>query len=95
MENRRVGVAERQIRDRAAESLVEIADLEVRPMFSGFGFYLGDLLVAAAWNGAFRLRYREARRWVYKSVDPAAVDDPQLLVMLVRQRAEQLSRELA
>lgn len=30
MENPRVGVAEREIRDRAAKSLVEIADLEVR-----------------------------------------------------------------
>ncbi len=64
-------------------------------MFSGFGFYLGEVLVAAAWNGAFRLRYREAGRWVYEPVDPEAVDDPQALVMLMRQRAEQLSRELA
>lgn len=88
-----MGVVERAIRDRAAETLVEIPDLEVRSMFSGFGFYIDGLLVAAAWDGAFRLRYREGGHWRYKAVDDTAVDDSRVLVPLVRERAEQLSGE--
>lgn len=88
-----VGAVEREIRDRAAESLVEIADLDVRPMFSGFGFYVDGLLTAAAWDGAFRLRYREHGHWIYRAVDDAAVDEPSTLVVLVRDRVEELSRE--
>lgn len=88
-----MGVAERQIRDRAADSLAEMADLDVRPMFGGFGFYTGGLLVAAAWDGAFRLRYREGGRWNYRPVEPAALDDPRVLGALVRERSEQLARE--
>jgi TfoX/Sxy family transcriptional regulator of competence genes len=88
-----VGAVERDIRDRAAESLIELRDLEVRPMNSGFGFYLDGLLVAAAWDGAFRLRYRTGSRWVYNAVDEAAIDDPNVLVRLVSERAEQLSQE--
>lgn len=82
-----MGLVERGIRDRAAESLVEIPDLDVRAMFSGFGFYVDGLLVAAAWDGAFRLRYREDGHWRYKAVDDAAVDDPRVLVPLVLARA--------
>lgn len=90
-----MGQVERDIRDRAAESLAEIADLDIRPMFSGFGFYVDGLLTAAAWDGAFRLRYREHRHWIYKSVDDAAGGDPSTLVAMVRDRANQLSRETA
>lgn len=89
-----VGAVERQIRERAVESLVQIPTLAVRSMFSGFGFYVDGLLVAAAWDAAFRLRYREGGRWVYKPVNEATLDDPSVLVPLVRERAEQLSREL-
>lgn len=81
---------EREIRDRASETLIEMRELEVRRMFSGFGFYLNGLLVAAAWDGAFRLRYREGNRWVYKAVPEGAVDDPGVLVPLVRERAQRL-----
>ena len=62
-------------------------------MFSGFGFYIDGLLVAAAWDGAFRLRYREGGRWNCRPVEPATLDDPMVLVALVRERAEHLARE--
>jgi TfoX/Sxy family transcriptional regulator of competence genes len=88
-----MGLVEREIRDRAAETLVEMPDLEVRHMFSGFGFYLKGLLVAAAWDGAFRLRYRERGRWVYKAVPKAAIDDPQVLIPMLRDRADCLLDE--
>ncbi len=86
-EDERVGDVEREIRDRVADSLAEISDLDVRRMFSGFGFYVAGILVAAAWDEAFRLRYREDGRWVYKPVDEALVDDPSRIVPLVRNRA--------
>jgi hypothetical protein len=88
-----VGHDERAIRDRAVETLLEIPDLQVRAMFSGFGFYIDGLLVAAAWHGDFCLRYREDGHWRYKAVDDAIVDDPYVLVPLVRERAEALARE--
>jgi TfoX N-terminal domain len=88
-----MGAVEVEIRDRAAETLAEIERLDVRRMFGGFGFYVDGLLVAAAWEGAFRLRYREDGHWVYRPVDGSAVDDPSLLVGLVRDRVAQLSGE--
>lgn len=91
VENVRVGAAERLVRDRAADSLAEVARLELRQMFGGFGFYVDGLLVAAAWDGAFRLRYREDGHWVYKPVDDSVIDEPSILVSLVRDRAEKLS----
>ncbi len=90
-----MGIVEREIRDRATDSLAEMTKLDVRPMFSGFGFYDDGLLVAAAWDGAFQLRYREGDRWKYRPVDPAAIDDPVALVELVRERSVQLAREPA
>lgn len=88
-----MGDVEREIRDRVVDSLAEISDLDVRRMFSGFGFYVDGILVAAAWGDAFRLRYREDGRWVYKTVDDALVDDPSRIVPLVRNRADELGRE--
>ena len=90
-----MGIVEREIRDRAIDSLAEMPRLDVRPMFSGFGFYDDGLLVAAAWDGAFQLRYREDGRWTYRPVDPAAIDDPAALVALVRERGAQLARDPA
>ncbi len=92
-DNGHVGIAERQIRDRAEDSLAEMPSLDVRPVFSGFGFYLDGILVAAAWEGAFRLRYREDGRWIYRPVEPATLDNPMALVALVRERAHHLARE--
>jgi hypothetical protein len=88
-----MGEVERLVGDRAADALGEIERLDVRPMFSGFGFYIDGLLVAAAWEGAFRLRHREDGHWKYKAVDDAIVDEPSALVPLVLARAEALSRE--
>lgn len=88
-----MGASERRIRDRAAEALGEISKLDVRPMFSGFGFYVDGLLVAAAWDSAFQLRYGRGGRWVYEPVNDSLVDDPSVLVALVRDPAEQLSWE--
>jgi hypothetical protein len=88
-----VGAAERLVRDRAADSLGEIAGLDVRQMFGGFGFYVDGLLVAAAWDAAFRLRHRENGHWVYKPVDDSVIDEPSTLVSLVRARVEELSAE--
>jgi TfoX/Sxy family transcriptional regulator of competence genes len=86
-----VGAAERAVRDRVAETLAEIERLEIRPMFSGFGVYVDGLLVAAAWRGAFCLRHREDAHWVYRPVDDELLDDPDLLVPLVRRRVAVLS----
>ena len=60
-------------------------------MFSGFGFYVGGVLVAAAWQGAFRLRHRVDDRWIYEPVDDSLLDDPRLLVPMVLDRAAALS----
>lgn len=92
-DNETVGDVERDLRDRAEDSLAELDRLEVHRLFSGFGFYLDGLLVAAAWNGAFRLRHREDGHWVYKAVEDSVVDDPAALAALVRGRAEELSKD--
>lgn len=68
-----MGRTEAAIRDRAADALPEFEHLEVRRMFSGFGFYINGLLVAAAWDGAFRLRHHDHGAWVYKAVDESAI----------------------
>lgn len=86
-----MGAVERDIRDRAVESLAEMTNLDVRPMFSGFGFYLDGLLVAAAWDGAFRLRHRRERHWIYEPVDTETLEDPSLLVPMVQRQAAVLA----
>ena len=86
-----MGAIERCLRDRVADTLAEIEHLDVRPMFSGFGFYVDGLLVAAAWDRAFRLRHRTGGHWIYQPVDEALLDDPDLLVPLVRDRFAALS----
>lgn len=90
-----VGTVERAIADRAQDSLAELSHLEVRPLFSGFGFHVDGVLVAAAWEGAFRLRHHEGSRWIYHPVDDALVDDPGRLVPLVRERAAALAQDPA
>lgn len=88
-----MGAVEKEFRDRAADSLAEVADLEVRRLFSGFGFYIDGLLVAAAWDGAFRLRHREDGHWHYRAVTDEMVDDPAALVPLVLARERALAQE--
>lgn len=88
-----MGAVEVEIRDRGADSLVEIERLDVRRLLGGFGFYIDGLLVAAAWDGAFRLRYREDGRWFYRPVDDSAIDESSILVARVRDRAAKRSQE--
>ncbi len=90
-----MGTTEDEIRDRAADALAEMADLDVRRMFSGWGFYCHGLLFAAAWDGEFRFRSRQDRRWVYDAVDPDLLEHPDLLVSAARDviaKLESLSR---
>jgi TfoX/Sxy family transcriptional regulator of competence genes len=88
-----VGAVERELRDRAADALVEVEHLEVRALFSGFGFYVDGTLTAAAWDGRFRLRYHEGGRWRYHAVADDLLDDPAVLVPLIRDRAAELSKD--
>ena len=86
-----VGTAARGVRDRAAGTLEEIEHLEIRPMFSGFGFYIDGILIGAAWEGHFQLRYHVEPRSIYEPVPDLLIDDPALLVPLVRDRAANLA----
>lgn len=86
-----MGAAEREVRDRAADTLEEIEHLQIRPMFSGFGFYIDGILVAAAWEGRFQLRHHVESRWIYEPVPDLVIDDPAFLVPLVRERAADLA----
>jgi hypothetical protein len=86
-----VGAVERVLRDRAADALGEINGLDVRPMFSGYGFYADGRLVAAAWDGRFRLRLRQSGRWVYHPVADELLDQPPTLIRMIRERAGSLS----
>jgi TfoX/Sxy family transcriptional regulator of competence genes len=40
-----------------------IEGLQVRRVFSGWGFYQRGLLFAAAWEGEFRFRTRQGHHW--------------------------------
>jgi TfoX/Sxy family transcriptional regulator of competence genes len=64
-----VGPAEDEIRIDAQDALGAIEGLEVRRVFSGWGFYRRGLLFAAAWEGEFRFRTRQGHRWVYEAAD--------------------------
>jgi hypothetical protein len=86
-----MGPVERELRDRVGDTLAEIAGLDIRPMFSGYGFYVDGLLVGAAWEGRFRLRHRTHGRWIYEPVDDALIDIPESLVPLFRERLAALS----
>jgi TfoX/Sxy family transcriptional regulator of competence genes len=79
-----VGHAEDEIRLDAEEALGGIDVLEVRRMFSGWGFYSRGLLFAAAWEGEFRFRTRQDGHWVYEIVDPQLLDQPEDLVRAAR-----------
>jgi hypothetical protein len=79
-----VGHAEDEIRLDAEEALGGIDVLEVRRMFSGWGFYSRGLLFAAAWEGEFRFRTRQDGHWVYEIVDRQLLDQPEDLVRAAR-----------
>jgi TfoX/Sxy family transcriptional regulator of competence genes len=88
-----VGTTEDEIRDRAADALAEMTGLDVRRMFSGWGFYCRGLLFAAAWDGEFRFRSRQDGRWIYESVDPELLRTPDLLVSSARDVLAKLELE--
>lgn len=79
-----MGQAEDEIRIDAEDALGALEGLEVRRMFSGWGFYRRGLLFAAAWEGEFRFRTRQDRHWVYEAVDRDLLDHPDELVSAAR-----------
>jgi TfoX/Sxy family transcriptional regulator of competence genes len=90
-----VGQAEDEIRIDAEDALGGIDALDVRRMFSGWGFYSRGLLFAAAWEGEFRFRTRQRGRWVYEAVDRRLLDQPDDLVRAARAVIARLAAEPA
>jgi TfoX/Sxy family transcriptional regulator of competence genes len=90
-----VGQAEDEIRVDAEDALGAIEGLEVRRVFSGWGFYQRDLLFAAVWEGEFRFRTRQGRHWVYQAVDRELLDSPEELVRAARSILARLETEPA
>ena len=90
-----VGQAEDEIRIDAEDALGAIEGLEVRRVFSGWGFYQHGLLFAAAWEGEFRFRTRQGRHWVYEAVDRELLGHPDELVSAARGILARLEAEPA
>ena len=90
-----MGQVEDEIRIDAEDALAAIDGLEVRRVFSGWGFYRHGLLFAAAWEGEFRFRTRQGRHWIYEMVDPEILGHPDELVIAARRILERLEREPA
>jgi TfoX/Sxy family transcriptional regulator of competence genes len=90
-----VGQVEDEIRIDAEDALGGIDGLEVRRMFSGWGFYQRGLLFAAAWEGEFRFRTRQDGHWIYEAVDRAMLDRPDELVLAARGVLAKLEAEPA
>jgi GrpB-like predicted nucleotidyltransferase (UPF0157 family) len=90
-----VGGIEDEIRVEAESALKAMDGLDVRRMFSGWGFYSHGLLFAAAWKGEFRFRTRERGHWVYEGVDRALLDRPEELVRAARTVIATLAAEPA
>jgi TfoX/Sxy family transcriptional regulator of competence genes len=90
-----VGRVEDEIRIDAEDALGAIEGLEVRRMFSGWGFYQRGLLFAAAWEGEFRFRTRQGGRWVYEAVDRELLGRPDELVSAARGILARLEAEPA
>ena len=90
-----MGRAEDEIRIDAEDALGAIEGLEVRRVFSGWGFYQRGLLFAAAWDGEFRFRTRQGRRWIYEAVDRELLGRPDELVSVARGILTRLETEPA
>jgi hypothetical protein len=90
-----VGQAEDEIRIDAEDALGALDGLEVRRMFSGWGFYQRGLLFAAAWEGELRFRTRRDGRWVYAAVERELLDRPDDLVAAARRVLATLATEPA
>jgi hypothetical protein len=92
---RSVGRAEDEIRIDAEDALGAIEGLEVRRVFSGWGFYQRGLLFAAAWEGEFRFRTRQGHHWIYEIVDRELLRRPDELVSIAREILARLAAEPA
>jgi TfoX N-terminal domain len=90
-----MGQLEDQIRLDAEYALAGLEDVDVRRMFSGWGFYYRDLLFAAAWEGRFRFRHRRDGHWVYEAVEPALLQDEEELIAAARRVIRELESEPA
>lgn len=90
-----VGRAEDEIRIDAEEALGAIEGLEVRRVFSGWGFYRRGLLFAAAWEGEFRFRTHQGPDWIYEVVDRELLGRPDELVSVARRILARLEAEPA
>jgi TfoX/Sxy family transcriptional regulator of competence genes len=90
-----VGRAEDEVRIDAEDALGAIDGLEVRRVFSGWGFYQRGLLFGAAWEGEFRFRSRQAGRWIYEAVDREMLGRPDELVNAARRVLAELEAEPA
>ena len=90
-----MGGIEDEIRVQAEGALKAMDGLDVRRMFSGWGFYSHGLLFAAAWKGEFRFRTREKGHWIYEGVDRALLDHPEELVRTARTVIATLAAEPA
>lgn len=90
-----MGKIEDEIRADAEDALGGMDGLDVRRMFTGWGFYCHGLLFAAAWRGEFRFRTRQGGHWVYESVDRALLDRPDELVAAARTVIATLAAEPA
>jgi TfoX/Sxy family transcriptional regulator of competence genes len=90
-----MGRAEDEIRIDAEDALAALGGLEVRRMFSGWGFYQGGLLFAAAWEGELRFRTRRDGHWIYEAVDRELLDRPEELVVAARRVLAALAEEPA
>ena len=90
-----MGRAEDEIRIDAEDALGAIEGLEVRRVFSGWGFYQHGLLFAAAWDGELRFRTRQDRHWVYEAVDRELLGRPDKLVSVARGILARLEAEPA
>jgi hypothetical protein len=90
-----VGLVEDEIRVDAEDALGALGGLEVRRVFSGWGFYRRGLLFAAAWDGEFRFRTRQDGRWVYEAVDRELLGRPDELVRAARGILARLEAEPA
>ena len=75
-----MGQIEDELRIDAEDALAGLDGLEVRRMFSGWGFYRRGLLFAACWDGEFRWRTRQDGHWVYEPVDRSLLDHPDELM---------------
>jgi hypothetical protein len=90
-----VGRTEDEIRIDAEDALGAIDGMEVRRMFSGWGFYQRGLLFAAAWEREFRFRTRQDGHWIYEAVDRETLNRPDELVLAARDVLTKLENEPA